>query len=1531
MENQEIMDQFLENRQNYMMDNNSMQHMNVNVASAGCDAVVGGVQADVVSGGVGGVAGEILGVKYDEHHEEHDVGDDDELKYVKEVQQSEKQQQQQMQSLKNFGLDDDGTYESNELAEKETTNNAAHEFGNGDGGFVFGGDHHQHQQQQQHHDLFNIGNGHDTNGHDSVNINEDFGNLVSTGFEEKLNMMDSDLDGFKIEGDFSSTSNVTESVEGLIPQVDVKIETKAEHQEMVDEEEPSSLATNTTNGTSSLSENVPAQNVAAPQANAFDDFMVNLENKENSDPLTPQRPNELDLDQAHSQLNPDAKEFIPSFGSNPSSPTSPFAMGMQQNEPGLSDALETQMYFGQAPTAVPRHLMVDDDFVAQSPRKGKGDNNMDAVLLPKESEFELEADKRPHELEPEDVDGFQQRDEVMTPDQAIQQLPLDDLVAQDKENCDPTDSTDFQPSTLNFMDHGPETCVDLDADLDLQPSAFIASLQGEDDVMKRSMYVANDDAIEDVLNSVQPIPTEIDSVNNSFIEESATESAANQLAGDKELLQVEEKEHVSHSPSTEEIQMNLQNTLNSSNKDIPQLPVDMDNANNMQESMYMDQEQDPEQDKVFHEEQQFEQDQMFQQPQVEEQFLQEDLHHEQPQHHLEEQHFQDEFHQEKQTEIEQQLLQEADEKHQEIGNFPEEVQHEMPAAEHQHFQEEVQQFEKLTEESQPQQELLEETPLKEQHHDELLHDQPPQDLMADTQSIEPTEASLLADTTNPLMANDSFLDNSLVSHEQQQDIQEAFSPFKITEELSAAPAIDCFNFDAPENQQDCNMSDVVMTPSSAVDEKHLLEETKEQELFSMSGLEQQMNDMMLNNTDGHLSQAEEVVATTATTAIEDISENLVSPDEAVTLDQYHQHQELEQTQDQMMVDDSFQRHEQECLLQHEQEQQQLQLQLEHEQPKEMEFEQNQQAVADHHESIESPIEQQHQHELESEMVAVEEPIIEAKQAAPLFTHEETEIINVTKTEEIEEKPEEKHELPPSMVPETAPAELLEPPMGMQNETETIKAEVVEEVEAQHQQTIEEVIAEAVKEPVVEEVNAKDEESAKQELLETAEVKTDIPVETVAAVAATAAVVAATAAVGAKIASSPSKTKTEAAKKPLAKTTTTTTAAAKPKVGSTPATKKPMEAAKKPMGLAAKPRTTPARPAATTADKKPIAKTTTTTTTTAARKPLSATSTTASKVLSKTSTTTSTTRTATAASKTTTTTRPTTAPRTLTSTTTARKPATTSSTTNGPLAKPRPATAPAKPTTLGLSATNGAPKPKPTSPRSTLASQVRKTTPATTAAKSPVKSTATNGVAKTAATTLASRTKTTTSTVSSTAGKTFTARPAPKFTSSSSSTTTTTTTRRLTVGGTTAASTTTTTTKTSSTPMRKSSPTKPATGRTPSKSSNTAGGLKSKTPAAKPASPPAKPAPIRKPVDKTALINGDAAAQINKELNGTAEKITAPAEEQQQQASPQNGDLQAVQHEQHQNGDSSIPMQTEGQQQSLLEPRDEQIPMDLINA
>lgn len=460
-------------------------------------------QLNVAGCGADGVSD--VGGKYEEHHhEEHDAGDDNEWKYVKEVQQSEKQQ-----SLKVFGSDD--------LAEKVNAASSPHLFGNSDDSdgivdagnkFVFGNgnangvsvDTYERQQAYEEEEEMMMGNG----------VSSSLG-----VYDEKPFASDVDVEIFTNDGDFSTTSNVTDSVQDNVPQVDVKIEASlqdySQQPDLAEEEEPS-----TTNGTSSLSEN--PQQPLAEQLNAYD-TMSALEDKENADPSTKRLsvgerispPQMLSLEQNASQLNPDAKEFVPNFGSNPASPTSPLS-GTNQIVFGLQSL----------GTIAPRQLIVDDDLVAQSPRKTV-DVNMDAIPLPRElAEFEQEAAQRPHELEQGDSEI---NDDSMS-DQGEQQLPFDHPKA--------------MSSPFDLADHGPETCVDLEIN---------------DDVMKRSVYVINsDERIEDILNSVQALPTDIESCNNSFTEENAAETTN---VGDKELLQIEEKEHVSHSPSTEEMHINI--------------------------------------------------------------------------------------------------------------------------------------------------------------------------------------------------------------------------------------------------------------------------------------------------------------------------------------------------------------------------------------------------------------------------------------------------------------------------------------------------------------------------------------------------------------------------------------------------------------------------------------------------------------------------------------------------------------------------------------------------------------------------------------------------------------------------------------------------------------------------------------------------------------------------------------------------------------------------------------------------------------
>uniref|UniRef100_A0A1A9ZQ47 PAM2 domain-containing protein n=1 Tax=Glossina pallidipes TaxID=7398 RepID=A0A1A9ZQ47_GLOPL len=497
--------EYIQNNSQYYrnMENRNMPQQ-LNVAGCGADGV-----SDV-------------GGKYEEHHhEEHDAGDDNEWKYVKEVQQSEKQQ-----SLKVFGSDD--------LAEKVNAASSPHLFGNSDDSdvivdagnkFVFGNgnangvsvDTYERQQAYEEEEEMMMGNG----------VSSSLG-----VYDEKPFASDVDVEIFTNDGDFSTTSNVTDSVQDNVPQVDVKIEASlqdySQQPDLAEEEEPS-----TTNGTSSLSEN--PQQPLAEQLNTYD-TMSALEDKENADPSTKRLsvgerispPQMLSLEQNASQLNPDAKEFVPNFGSNPASPTSPLS-GTNQIVFGLHSL----------GAIAPRQLIVDDDLVAQSPRKTV-DVNMDAIPLPRElAEFEQEAAQRPHELEQGDSEI---NDDSMS-DQGEQQLPFDHPKA--------------MSSPFDLTDHGPETCVDLEINTDSKPFDDLneVSQQMDDDVMKRSVYVANSvEHIEDILNSVQALPTDIESCNNSFTEENAAETTN---VGDKELLQIEEKEHVSHSPSTEEMHINI--------------------------------------------------------------------------------------------------------------------------------------------------------------------------------------------------------------------------------------------------------------------------------------------------------------------------------------------------------------------------------------------------------------------------------------------------------------------------------------------------------------------------------------------------------------------------------------------------------------------------------------------------------------------------------------------------------------------------------------------------------------------------------------------------------------------------------------------------------------------------------------------------------------------------------------------------------------------------------------------------------------
>ncbi|XP_017467426.1 PREDICTED: 205 kDa microtubule-associated protein [Rhagoletis zephyria] len=556
----------MEHEDNAHLDNvlQSSPHLMDNLQMASGDGVCDNVVAEEIGSSIGGKFGE---------HEGHDQ---EEWKYIKEGQQSEKQQERirdgidskDMEDVEDVGNGHGYVYEVGDVGADDLLLLDKHEVGNGVVGISAAVD------------------------VDAIN--------TPTGIEEN--------EALKNYGDFSPTSNTTsiggedvDSDNGVL-QVEMKIETATLLQSQpvenllgaggaernfveMEEEEPSSLATNTTNGTNSLSENAPLQQLSS-EKNDLKTVELSIENKENANPSLPSiglhggkdeiiRPNDLDFE-THSHLNPNALVFVPSVGSNPASPLVPTSdsAAFTVGEPALNSDAETAPQ--PHPNSIARHLLSDDDFVAQSPRKGSVESNLDGIALPEENDFEHEAAKRPHELEQEDdLIG------VGTV-QHLQQFENHNndgvhLLKEDKNAEEADYSLDIRHSPANIIDHGPETSVDLDADIGIQ-------LCDNDNLAQQHKFEMPD-PIEDVLNTVQPLPIDTESVNVSFIEERSQQELE---AGGKELLDVEEKDYISQSPSTEEMKMNMQNQMHSSIKDIPQIPIDMHDGANMQESFYLD-------------------------------------------------------------------------------------------------------------------------------------------------------------------------------------------------------------------------------------------------------------------------------------------------------------------------------------------------------------------------------------------------------------------------------------------------------------------------------------------------------------------------------------------------------------------------------------------------------------------------------------------------------------------------------------------------------------------------------------------------------------------------------------------------------------------------------------------------------------------------------------------------------------------------------------------------------------------------------
>jgi len=188
-------------------------------------------------------------------------------------------------------------------------------------------------------------------------------------------------------------------------------------------------------------------------------------------------------DDMESQLNPDAKEFVPTSPVR----TNGFTTSPLENGSGMPNPINSLL------------ANFEDAIVAQSPRKGDVQLMEDVQVPEFENEFDQGADKRPHEVDLLDEHGGFQRiesPEVLNLKESMQQ---DDKLTQ--EYKDEAFFEEEQPIATN------EYKV-LESSFDQYSSGFQNKI---DDPMNRSFYEGRDSDIlangADVLNTVQPIPS----------------------------------------------------------------------------------------------------------------------------------------------------------------------------------------------------------------------------------------------------------------------------------------------------------------------------------------------------------------------------------------------------------------------------------------------------------------------------------------------------------------------------------------------------------------------------------------------------------------------------------------------------------------------------------------------------------------------------------------------------------------------------------------------------------------------------------------------------------------------------------------------------------------------------------------------------------------------------------------------------------------------------------------------------------------
>jgi hypothetical protein len=251
------------------------------------------------------------------------------------------------------------------------------------------------------------------------------------------------------------------------------------------------------------------------------------EEKENFNPEAVQpnnifEPLELDqpVDDMESQLNPDAKEFIP---------VSPVSRSQEFSSPP-----PPENGFDR-PLANPILSNFDDAVVSQSPRKGEALIMEDVPIPATENEFDLEADARPHEVNLME-ENFQRIDSPS----AKEAMQIDEKLEQ---SYTADDSQHFEEETQQQN----EDYKTLEKSFEAYSNGFQSKI---DDAMNRSFYEGRDGDIlahNDVLNTVQPIPSfedEQPEADHHHVEPESDKVEADLLGGFEEVQKVEITEKV---------------------------------------------------------------------------------------------------------------------------------------------------------------------------------------------------------------------------------------------------------------------------------------------------------------------------------------------------------------------------------------------------------------------------------------------------------------------------------------------------------------------------------------------------------------------------------------------------------------------------------------------------------------------------------------------------------------------------------------------------------------------------------------------------------------------------------------------------------------------------------------------------------------------------------------------------------------------------------------------------------------------------